>query len=43
MLAAHNAAMLGEQTFEVRRENVSQANKAGPWQALPLRTLCGER
>jgi hypothetical protein len=46
LLAAHNAAMecyrramLGEQTFEGRRENLSQANKLSRTSALLLNAL----
>src|SRR5207253_4726232 len=46
LIAAHNAAMecyrramLGEQTFEGRRENLSQANKLSRTYAVLLDTL----
>src|SRR3954454_12998491 len=46
LLAAHNAAMecyrramLGEQTFEARRENLSQANRLSRTYAMLLETL----
>jgi hypothetical protein len=46
LLAAHNAAMecyrramIGEQTFEGRRENLSQANKLSRTYAVPLDSL----
>ena len=50
LLAAHNAAMecyrramLGEQTFEGRRENLSQANKLSRSYAVLLEALNGHR
>jgi hypothetical protein len=50
LLAAHNAAMecyrramIGEQTFEGRRENLSQANKLSRTYAVLLDALNGHR